>query len=73
MHLSGQGVHVVTVNDYLGPGATRTGWGKYRFLDTTVGVIVHGLDDAQRNAAYGCDITYGTNNEYGASTIRATT
>ncbi|KPF97042.1 preprotein translocase subunit SecA [Rhodopseudomonas sp. AAP120] len=68
--LPGKGVHVVTVNDYL---ATRdSGWmGQiYGFLGMTTGVIVHGLDDSQRQAAYACDITYGTNNEYGFDYLR---
>ncbi len=68
--LAGKGVHVVTVNDYL---ATRDAdWmGQiYGFLGLTTGVIVHGLDDAERKAAYACDITYGTNNEYGFDYLR---
>jgi preprotein translocase subunit SecA len=68
--LAGKGVHVVTVNDYL---ATRDSeWmGKvYRFLGLNVGVIVHGLDDSQRKAAYGADVTYGTNNEFGFDYLR---
>ena len=68
--LSGKGVHVVTVNDYL---ATRdAAWmGKlYNFLGLNVGVIVHGLDDQQRKAAYAADITYGTNNEFGFDYLR---
>jgi len=68
--LSGRGVHVVTVNDYL--ARRDTGWmGKiYRFLGLTVGTIVHGLDDEERRAAYNCDITYGTNNEFGFDYLR---
>jgi preprotein translocase subunit SecA len=68
--LSGRGVHVITVNDYL---ATRDSeWmGKlYRFLGLTVGVIVHDLDDQQRHEAYGSDVTYGTNNEFGFDYLR---
>jgi preprotein translocase subunit SecA len=68
--LSGLGVHVVTVNDYL---ATRdSDWmGKiYKFLGLTVGVVVHGLDDDQRRAAYACDVTYATNNELGFDYLR---
>ncbi|MDF1794467.1 MAG: preprotein translocase subunit SecA, partial [Thalassobaculaceae bacterium] len=63
--LPGKGVHVVTVNDYL--AQRDAGWmGRvYNFLGLTVGCIVHGLDDAQRKAAYACDVTYGTNNEFG--------
>ncbi|MGA9868656.1 MAG: preprotein translocase subunit SecA [Acetobacteraceae bacterium] len=68
--LAGKGVHVVTVNDYL---ATRDAdWmGQiYRFLGLTVGVVVHGQDDNQKRDAYGADITYGTNNEYGFDYLR---
>lgn len=68
--LSGKGVHVVTVNDYL---ATRdAGWmGQvYEFLGLTVGCITHGLDDEERHAAYACDVTYGTNNELGFDYLR---
>ncbi len=68
--LEGKGVHVVTVNDYL---ATRdSSWmGKiYQFLGMSVGCIVHGLTDEERKAAYGCDITYGTNNEFGFDHLR---
>ena len=68
--LAGKGAHVVTVNDYL---ATRDSalMGKiYGFLGLTTGVIVHGLDDDQRRAAYGCDITYATNNELGFDYLR---
>jgi preprotein translocase subunit SecA len=68
--LAGRGVHVVTVNDYL--ARRDAGWmGQiYSFLGMTTGVIVHGLDDAERKAAYACDITYGTNNEYGFDYLR---
>jgi preprotein translocase subunit SecA len=68
--LAGKGVHVVTVNDYL--AKRDAGWmGQiYSFLGLTTGVIVHGLDDAERQAAYACDITYGTNNEYGFDYLR---
>ncbi len=68
--LAGKGVHVVTVNDYL--AARDAGWmGRiYSFLGMTTGVIVHGLDDDQRRAAYACDITYGTNNEFGFDYLR---
>src|SRR4029077_2064449 len=68
--LEGKGVHVVTVNDYL---AKRDGeWmGQiYRFLGMSVGSIVHGLNDDERREAYACDITYGTNNEYGFDYLR---
>ncbi|MBC7431043.1 MAG: preprotein translocase subunit SecA [Rubritepida sp.] len=68
--LSGKGVHVVTVNDYL--AARDAEWmGKlYGFLGLTTGVIVHGLTDDQRQAAYARDITYGTNNEFGFDYLR---
>ena len=68
--LSGKGVHVVTVNDYLASRDSEWMGRIYRFLGLTVGVIVHGLDDAERAAAYACDITYGTNNEYGFDYLR---
>ena len=68
--LPGKGVHVVTVNDYL--AQRDAGWmGRvYNFLGLTVGCIVHGLDDSQRKAAYACDVTYGTNNEFGFDYLR---
>jgi preprotein translocase subunit SecA len=68
--LTGKGVHIVTVNDYL--AQRDSAWmGKiHEFLGLSVGVIVHGLDDDQRRAAYACDITYGTNNEYGFDYLR---
>ena len=68
--LAGKGVHVVTVNDYL--AKRDSGWmGQiYGFLGLTTGVIVHGLDDGERQAAYACNITYGTNNEYGFDYLR---
>ena len=68
--LSGKGVHVVTVNDYL--ASRDAAWmGKlYSFLGLSTGVIVHGLDDAERKAAYNADITYGTNNEFGFDYLR---
>lgn len=68
--LSGKGVHVVTVNDYL--ARRDAGWmGKlYTFLGLSVGVIVHGMDDDERRAAYAADITYGTNNEFGFDYLR---
>jgi preprotein translocase subunit SecA len=68
--LSGRGVHVVTVNDYLAKRDSEWMGQIYRFLGLTVGVIVHGLDDEQRRAAYGADVTYGTNNEYGFDYLR---
>src|ERR1700760_93324 len=69
--LAGNGVHVVTVNDYLARRDSEWMGQIYRFLGMSVGVIVHGLDDAERKAAYGADITYGTNNEYGFDYLRA--
>jgi preprotein translocase subunit SecA len=68
--LAGKGVHVVTVNDYLAKRDAEWMGRLYRFLGLSVGVIVHGLDDDQRRAAYACDITYGTNNEYGFDYLR---
>jgi preprotein translocase subunit SecA len=68
--LAGKGVHVVTVNDYLARRDADWMGQIYRFLDMTVGVIVHGLDDSQRRAAYAADITYGTNNEFGFDYLR---
>ncbi len=68
--LEGKGVHVVTVNDYL--AKRDAGWmGQvYSALGLTTGVIVHGLSDQQRRAAYACDVTYGTNNELGFDYLR---
>jgi preprotein translocase subunit SecA len=63
--LSGRGVHVVTVNDYLAKRDSEWMGKLYRFLGLTVGVIVHDLDDEERRAAYAADVTYGTNNEFG--------
>jgi preprotein translocase subunit SecA len=68
--LPGKGVHVVTVNDYLAKRDSEWMGQIYRFLGMSVGVIVHGLDDDQRRAAYGADITYGTNNEFGFDYLR---
>ncbi|MDE2363677.1 MAG: preprotein translocase subunit SecA [Hyphomicrobiales bacterium] len=68
--LPGKGVHVVTVNDYLAKRDSEWMGRIYRFLGMSVGVIVHGLDDQQRHEAYACDITYGTNNEYGFDYLR---
>src|SRR3981189_3307631 len=68
--LAGKGVHVVTVNDYLARRDSEWMGQIYNFLGLTVGVIVHGLDDAERKEAYACDITYGTNNEYGFDYLR---
>ncbi len=68
--LSGKGVHLITVNDYL--ASRDAAWmGKlYNFLGLSVGVIVHGLSDEERQLAYGSDITYGTNNEFGFDYLR---
>jgi len=68
--LSGKGVHVVTVNDYLARRDAEWMGRLYKFLGLSVGVIVHGLDDEQRKEAYACDITYGTNNEFGFDYLR---
>jgi preprotein translocase subunit SecA len=68
--LAGRGVHVVTVNDYLARRDADWMGQIYSFLGMTTGVIVHGLDDNERKQAYGCDITYGTNNEYGFDYLR---
>ncbi|MCP8941136.1 preprotein translocase subunit SecA [Alsobacter sp. SYSU M60028] len=68
--LAGKGVHVVTVNDYLARRDSEWMGQIYRFLGLSVGVIVHGLDDAERAAAYAADITYGTNNEFGFDYLR---
>jgi len=68
--LAGRGVHVVTVNDYLAKRDADWMGQIYRFLGMSVGVIVHDLSDADRAAAYACDITYGTNNEYGFDYLR---
>src|SRR6187431_1524908 len=68
--LASNGVHVVTVNDYLARRDSEWMGQIYNFLGLTVGVIVHGLDDAERKEAYSRDITYGTNNEYGFDYLR---
>jgi len=68
--LSGRGVHVVTVNDYLASRDAEWMGQIYCFLGLSVGVIVHGLDDEQRKKAYDCDVTYGTNNELGFDYLR---
>jgi preprotein translocase subunit SecA len=68
--LAGRGVHVVTVNDYLAKRDAEWMGKIYEFLGLTVGVIVHDLSDGQRRAAYGADITYGTNNEFGFDYLR---
>jgi preprotein translocase subunit SecA len=68
--LSGLGVHLVTVNDYLARRDARWMEPIYRFLGMSVGIIVHGLTDEERQAAYNADITYGTNNEFGFDYLR---
>ena len=68
--LEGKGVHVVTVNDYLARRDSEWMGRVYRFLGLTVGVIQHELTDVERQVAYGCDITYGTNNEFGFDYLR---
>ncbi|HTV58294.1 MAG TPA: preprotein translocase subunit SecA [Verrucomicrobiae bacterium] len=68
--LSGRGVHIVTVNDYLARRDAEWMSPIYRLLGLAVGVIVHDLDDVQRRAAYAADITYGTNNEFGFDYLR---
>jgi len=68
--LEGKGCHVVTVNDYLARRDAEWMGPIYKFLGLTVGVIVHGLDDPERREAYHCDITYGTNNEFGFDYLR---
>ncbi|MFI0843885.1 preprotein translocase subunit SecA [Mesorhizobium sp. IMUNJ 23232] len=68
--LAGKGVHVVTVNDYLAKRDSEWMGRIYGFLGLTTGVIVHGLSDEQRRAAYACDVTYATNNELGFDYLR---
>ena len=68
--LCGEGVHVVTVNDYLARRDSEWMGKVYRFLGLTVGLIVHDLEPEERRAAYACDITYGTNNELGFDYLR---
>ena len=68
--LAGKGVHVVTVNDYLATRDAEWMGRVYKFLGLTVGVIVHGLSDEERRAAYACDVTYATNNELGFDYLR---
>jgi preprotein translocase subunit SecA len=68
--LAARGVHVVTVNDYLAKRDSEWMGQIYGFLGLKTGVIVHGLDDEQRKAAYDCDVTYGTNNELGFDYLR---
>ena len=68
--LTGNGVHIVTVNDYLARRDSEWMGKVHRFLDLSVGLIVHGLTNDERRAAYSCDITYGTNNELGFDYLR---
>jgi preprotein translocase subunit SecA len=68
--LTGKGVHIITVNDYLAKRDTEWMGKLYHFLGLSVGTIVHGLDDNERKTAYGSDITYGTNNEFGFDYLR---
>ncbi len=68
--LSGKGVHIVTVNDYLARRDTEWMGHIYKFLGFSVGCILHGLNDNERKASYGADITYGTNNEFGFDYLR---
>jgi preprotein translocase subunit SecA len=68
--LEGKGVHIITVNDYLAKRDTEWMGPVYTSLGLTVGTIQHGLDDQQRQQAYGCDVTYGTNNEFGFDYLR---
>ena len=68
--LTGRGVHLVTVNDYLAQRDAEWMGGIYNALGLSVGVIIHGMDDSERRDAYQCDITYGTNNEFGFDYLR---
>ncbi|HZI89798.1 MAG TPA: DEAD/DEAH box helicase, partial [Candidatus Polarisedimenticolia bacterium] len=68
--ISGQGVHLITVNDYLARRDSEWMGRIYTFLGLTVGCIQNGMDFAERRAAYACDITYGTNNEFGFDYLR---
>ncbi len=68
--LTGRGVHVITVNDYLANRDANWMGPIYEFLGLSVGVIVHGIDDTERRNAYNCDVTYGTNNEFGFDYLR---
>ena len=68
--LAGKGVHVITVNDYLAARDAEWMGELYSFLGLTTGVIIHGIDDIERKEAYACDITYGTNNEFGFDYLR---
>ncbi len=68
--LSGRGVHVVTVNDYLARRDAEWMGQIYRFLGLSVGIILHGMNDSERRAAYACDVVYATNNELGFDYLR---
>ena len=68
--IAGQGVHIVTVNDYLAKRDSEWMGKIYRFLGLTVGLVIHGMDAAEKQAAYRADITYGTNNEFGFDYLR---
>ena len=68
--LSGKSVHVVTVNDYLAKRDSEWMGKIYRFLGLSVGLVVHGIDPDQKRKNYGCDIVYGTNNEFGFDYLR---
>jgi preprotein translocase subunit SecA len=68
--LTGKGVHIITVNDYLAKRDTDWMGKLFQFLGLSVGTIVHGMDDNERKIAYGSDITYGTNNEFGFDYLR---
>jgi preprotein translocase subunit SecA len=68
--LTGKGVHIITVNDYLAKRDTEWMGKLYHFLGLSVGTIVHGIDDNERKTAYASDITYGTNNEFGFDYLR---
>ena len=68
--LTGRGVHVITVNDYLASRDADWMGPIYEFLGLSVGVIVHGMNDTERRSAYSCDVTYGTNNEFGFDYLR---
>ncbi|MBN1626689.1 MAG: preprotein translocase subunit SecA [Deltaproteobacteria bacterium] len=68
--LTGRGVHLITVNDYLAKRDAEWMGAIYNFLGLSVGVIVHGMDETERKNAYSCDITYGTNNEFGFDYLR---
>ena len=71
--LSGKGVHVITVNDYLAQRDREQMAQVYEYLGLTTGVVVHGINNDERRASYNADITYGTNNEFGFDYLRDTT